>query len=200
MKGEGGEEEEEEVTHFHPPGEMMGHGREDEGESQQTPSSKEYSSASLDRRCVNCGCISGAEKQRSCGTVGNGNQCMACRGSRCLGSSRPYFSNVHDVLKRVLERNNEVETIAANAFTELVPDAADLAPENVINEQKDRNSLPGSPSRDIRHKLDHWKDARTHYNKTESRIGPEFNVDTLPKAGSYTTTTAHIDTMDGGAL
>jgi hypothetical protein len=54
---------------------------------------------------------------------------MAWRGGRRL-SCRLYFRTVRDVLARVLERSNEVETTAADAYTELVPNVADILTEN----------------------------------------------------------------------
>ena len=195
MKGEGREEG---LTHFLPPGVTMGREGDAQEESQLTAST-EKASPSFEWKCAtNCRHTNSAENKRRGGAAGDEKQCMAWRGCRRL-SSRLYFRTVRDVLARVLERSNEVETTAADAYTELVPNVADIFTEKDKSEQKDKKSSTSS-SREIRQKVDLWKDERTHYDKTASRVGPEFHVDTLPKAGSYTTATTHTDAEDGGSL
>lgn len=68
--------------------------------------------------------------------------------------------------------------------------------------KKEKKSEP-PPSQPIRHTVNHfsWKDERTHYEKSASRVGPEFQVDVLPAAGSYAATNNNkIDVHDGGAM
>ena len=127
-----------------------------------------------------CGHINGTAKSRCNGIFCEGQRKMRLR------KPKPYFSKVRDVIERVLEKNNETEAMAADAYTELVGG----------------KSLPPSPSRKTLEKIDlcAWKDERTHFSKSSSRVGPEFQVGTLPKAGSCTNSTNHTDAEDGGAL
>lgn len=130
---------------------------------------------------------------------------MAWRGGRRL--RRPYLSKVRDVIERVLERRNDVETEAANAYMELFPDGADIFAEQK-EKKKDKEDAPSSPSRAsrVQQQQNHashfaWKDEqRTHYEKTASRVGSEFQVGFLPAAGSYTSAKDAEVVQDGGAL
>lgn len=104
--------------------------------------------------------------------------------SRCTGRKRlrgNYFRKVRDVIERVLEKKNTAEAMAADAYLEIVPDASDMFTD------KEEKSEPSCPSRQ-RHNNNHfsWKDERTHFEKSSSRVGPDFQVDVLPAAGSHT--------------
>ena len=108
---------------------------------------------------------------------------MAWRGRRRL----PYFGRVRDVIERVLEKKNEAEAQAADAFLNLVPDAMDTFAEQ--GDKKDKRK-PAATIKNVKNKEVNnlsWKDDRTHYEKASSRVGPEFQVDELPVAGSYST-------------
>ncbi len=196
MKGEGKDEG---LTYFLPPGMTMGREREEQEDMPDTsPSTENAFREDGPWRCSSGGHTNGTAKSRCTRSIDEGQRCMAWRdGKRCR---KPYFSKVRDVIERVLERNNEAEAIAAKAFTELVPHVADL-----FGRKKDENEIEGSkssPSSQPRQKNDlcAWKDERTHFNKSSSRIGSEFQVDTLPEAGSYTYSANHTDAEDGGAL
>ena len=144
MKGEVAEEG---LTHFIPPGVTMGHEVGNTQEESQLTTSTEKASPSMEWKCAtDCG-----------GAVGDDKHCW--RGGRRL-RSRLYFSTVRDVLERVFERSNEVETEAADAYMELVPNVANLFTKNDNKEQKDITSLPILSSREIRQKVDLWKDDR----------------------------------------
>ncbi len=198
-----GEGKDEGLTYFLPPGVTMGHEGEEHEDTPQSPS-KENPSPPIDDGpwiCASCGHTNVTAKSRCNGTFGEGLRCLAWRGGKRV--RKPYFNKVRDVIERILEKNNEAEAIAADAYTELVPHVADL-----FTEQKDKKGMkgsrsePSSPSSQTRQKIDlcSWKDERTHYKKSSSRIGSEFQVDTLPEAGSCTNPTNHTDADDGGAL
>jgi hypothetical protein len=162
----------------------MGNEAEEQEDKPHTPSKENSSPPIADG--PSCGHTNGIARSRRNGIVGEGQRCMAWRVAMRLLTPKPYFSKVSDVIERVLEKNNETEAIAADAYTELVGS----------------KSLPSSPSRKTREKIDlcAWKDERIHYNKSSSRVGPEFQVSTLPKAGSGRNPTNHTDAQDGGAL
>lgn len=181
----------------------MGHEGEEQEFTPQTPTKENTSPPIEDETwiCASCGHTNGTAKSRCSGTFGEGQRCMAWRGGKRL--RKPYFSKVRDVIERILEKNNEAEAIAADAYTELVPYVADIFGEQKDKKDpKDSKSLPYSPSSQTRQKIDlcAWKHERTHYNKSSSRVGPEFQVDSLPKAGSCTNPTSNADAEDGGAL
>ena len=134
---------------------------------------------------------------------------------------------MRDVIERVLEKKNEAEAMAADAYLEIVPDANDMfidqtdkkreptpsprkidqkvgkkkpsAPRKI--DRKDKKKEP-PPSRKSQLNIDDsvWKDERTHYEKSSSRVGPEFQVSTLPSAGAYASTNKHPDALCGGAM
>jgi hypothetical protein len=162
----------------------MGNEAEEQEDKPHSPSKENSSPPIADGPC--CGHTSGTAKSRCNGIFGEGQRCMAWRGGMRLRKPKPYFCEVRDVIERVLEKNNETEAMAADAYTELVGS----------------KSVPSSPSSKTREKIDlcAWKDERTHYKKSSSRVGPEFQADTLPKAGSCTNPTKHTDAEDGGAL
>ena len=162
----------------------MGNEAEEQEDKPHTPS-KENSSPPI-AGGPSCGHNNSTAKSRRNGIFGECQRCMAWRGAMRLGKPKPYFSKVSDLIERVLEKNNETEAMAADAYMELVGS----------------KSLPSSPSRKTREKIDlcAWKDERTHYNNSSSRVGPEFQVSTLPKAGSCSNPTNHTDAEDGGAL
>lgn len=201
VKGEGKDEG---LTFFLPPGVTMGHEGEEHKDTPQSPS-KENPSPPIDDGpwlCASCGHTNVTAKSRCSGSFGEGLRCKAWRAGKRIRKS--YFSKVRDVIERILEKNNEAEAIAADAYTELVPHhAAELFTERKDKkEPRGSNSVPSSPSSQTRQKNDlcSWKDERTHYNKTSSRVGSEFQVATLPEAGSCTNPTNHTDAEDGGAL
>lgn len=96
--------------------------------------------------------------------------------------------------------------MAADSYLELIPNGADM----FLTDQKDKtggSESPSSPSRGTPRQvhINHfaWKDERTHYEKASSRVGPEYQVDILPVAGSYTFNSSAKNTTevnDGGAL
>lgn len=111
---------------------------------------------------------------------------------------RSHFIKVRDLLERVFEKKNDAESKAADAYLKIVPDAFDM-----FTEKKDKTSeTPPSPSRSRQSICAHsaWKDERIHFEKASSRVGPEFQVDVLPAAGSYYTSTKTSDVFDGGDL
>jgi hypothetical protein len=200
VKGEGKDEG---LTHFLPPGVMMGRECEEQEDAprHRSPSKENAFREEGPWTSSSCGHTNSTVKSRCNGSFDDGQRCMAWRdGKRC---HKPYFSRVRDVIERVLEKNNEVEAVAAEAFTELVPHVADL-----FGAKKDEKEMEGSagspsaPSSQIRQKNDlcAWKDERIHYNKSSSRVGTEFQVDTYPKAGSYAYSENHTDAEDRGAL
>lgn len=257
-----------------PPGVSVGKSTEDQEDGSQR-STKESSAASRDEgpwECSSCGFSNASVKARCTGKDEEGHRCMAWRGGK--RRPKPYFNKIRDVIERVLEKKNEVETKAADKLLEIVPDAHDIfaeqkekkieaskekkteAPkqknteaskeEKIANlltkteasqEKKTEVSSPSrssiavtqeektddeksdkkpqmmtSPSRTTRQNInndnddDHrqhfaWKDERTHYEKSTSRVGSEFQVSVLPAAGSYTSTnTTTSDGYDGGVL
>ena len=197
-----GEGKDEGLTYFLPPGVTMGHEGEEHIDTPQSPS-KENPSPPIDDGpwlCASCGHTNVTAKSRCCGSFGEGLRCMAWRGGKRV--RKPYFSRVRDVIERVLEKNNEAEAIAADAYTELVPHVADLFTEQEDKkEPRDSKSVPSSSSQTRqKNDLSSWKDERTHYNKSSSRIGSEFQVARPPKAGSCPNPTNHTIAEDGGAL
>ena len=75
-------------------------------------------------------------------------------------------------------------------------------------EEEDQNTETdaSSPSKNTRKSINSishsaWKYETTHFEKSCSRVGPEYHVSVLPVAGSYTSsTTPNTDSYDGGAL
>lgn len=187
------------MTHFLPPGVTIGNKASCELQqdtSQELPQSllNEKNSAPQPSEqelweCTNCGLSNDAEKQRCIGLVSDDKRCMAWRGGKRL--NKLYLSKVRDVIERILERKTVEEAAAADAFTLLVPDVSDLFIEQSKNKMK-LAEAPVSPSSHTRQRVDlcTWKDDRVHYSIASSRIGSEFQVDTLPKAGSYSPTEA----------
>lgn len=196
VKGEGKDEG---TTHFLPPGVTMGHKASceiqqdmphelsqtllNEKNSAPQPSEQEF------WECTNCGLTNDAEKQRCIGLLSNGMRCMAWRGGKRL--HKLYLSKVRDVIERILKRKTVEEATAADAYTLLVPDVSDL----FVEQKKEKKKLAEatvSPSSHTRQRVDlcTWKDDRVHYSIASSRIGSEFQVDTLPMAGLYSPTKA----------
>lgn len=187
------------MTHFLPPGVTIGNKASCELQqdtSQELPQSllNEKNSAPQPSEqelweCTNCGLSNDAEKQRCIGLVSDDKRCMAWRGGKRL--NKLYLSKVRDVIERILERKTVEEAAAADAFTLLVPDVSDLFIEQSKNKMK-LAEAPVSPSSHTRQRVDlcTWKDDRVHYSIASSRIGSEFQVDTLPKAGSNSPTEA----------
>ncbi len=177
----------------------MGRECEEQEDTQRTSPSKENAFREEGTwTCSSCRHINSTGKSRCTGSFDDGQRCMSWRDGK--RRHKAYFSKVRDVIERVLERNNEAEAVAAEAFTELVPHVADL-----FGAKKDEKDMEGSIgflsslSRQ-KHDLCAWKDERIHYNKSSSRVGSEFQVDTYPKAGSYAYSENHTDAEDGGAL
>jgi len=227
-KGEG---EAEGTTYFLPPGISM----DDKDSVISSPTQNESNTSSAQNvnnkeedeeddgpwDCPSCGYTNTTSKARCTNILrdntGDGRQdkCMAWR----EGKRKKYFKKIKDVLQRVLEKKNEAESMAADAFLELIPDGADIF---LSNQKRDKGSgdpslsptpdkrytdayNPHSPDRltPRQHHSIHfgWKDeGRMHYEKTESKVGPEYQVDILPTAGSYATTDNTTDVNDGGAL
>ena len=164
--------------------------------------------------CTVCGHTNASPNSRRCtGPNPNPNKadtkCMAWRGGKRL----QYYKKIKDVLVHILEKKNEVETKAADAYIELFPDGADMLKDKDKSASSPPPSSPpqrstGEPSAPFRtsprHEAVHfaWKDERTHYEKLTSRIGSEFQVDFLPAAGSYTDSSEYPsnEVADGGKL
>ncbi|KAL7533674.1 hypothetical protein ACHAWF_004592 [Thalassiosira exigua] len=196
VKGEGKNEG---VTYFLPPGvTMVKKGESQEEDSSQSPS-KDNPTPKVEGSWICESCSRNNMKASSrCG------QCMAWRGGR----RRRYLKKVRDVIERILQKKNDVDARAADAFVELVPNAYSM-----FSEQKDKKGGPSpdkkcgssngkkskSPSKEKSLDISSaWKDERTHFEKTSSRVGPEFQVDLLPAAGSYTS--KESASCDGNAL
>ncbi|KAL7545608.1 hypothetical protein ACHAWF_008952 [Thalassiosira exigua] len=65
-------------------------------------------------------------------------------------------------------------------------------------EKKKRRNFGGKKDKgDIDHNA--WKDERTHFEKSSSRVGPDFQVSMLPVAGSHSSSNSEVS-YDGGAL
>ena len=146
--------------------------------------------------CPSCGHANPSTKARCTEIVGE-RRCRAWRGGKRL----PYFSKVRDVIERILEKKGAAEAKAADAYLELATDASDI----FAGHQKDKKGVP-SPSSSIKLLTESktndlaWKDERTHFEKSSSRVGPEFQVDVLPDAGSHASSTTSTGGHDGGAL
>lgn len=191
MKGEGDDEG---ATYFLPPPELVIDEGEGQGDAPPTaptenpaPPQARKSDEEEPWDCTSCGHTNPSDKLLCTGVVGE-ERCMGWK----KGNKESYFNKVRDVIVRIMGRENEVEEKAADAFEELVPDAADMFVD-----------VDESPSRHTRHHMQHfaWKDdARVHFEKASSQVGSEFQVSVLPAAGSYTSTINHEDSADGGPL
>ena len=111
-----------------------------------------------------------------------------------------------------MQKENEVDEKATNAYCEEVSDAMELfcyysnnnnnddgsdtisrngdnSDDDEDDEDDDSSSLPPQPPspRLTRQRFSDiaWKENRTHYEKSSSRVGVEYQVDVLPVAGSY---------------
>ena len=194
MNGEGDKEG---ATYFLPPGVTMVNKCGDQEDAPQQTSSKEKPAPREEEEgnpwiCTACLHTNISAKYR-CNCITGEGRCMAWRGGK-RGVAKPYFRKVRDVIERVLEKKSVAEAKAADAFVELVPEASEM-----FTDKKEKK-YELSPHPDNQKKINHfaWKDERTHYEKSSSRVGPEFQVAILPAAGSYTytTTVGH----DGDAL
>ena len=123
-----------------------------------------------------------------------------------------YYIKIRHVIEHILEKENEVDEKAANAYCEEVSDAMEIfgdysnnnhdddgsdsiskdgdnSDEEEGDEDDDSSSLPPQPPspRLTRQRFSDiaWKENRTHYEKSSSRVGVEYQVDVLPVAGSY---------------
>ncbi len=96
---------------------------------------------------------------------------------------KAYYNRIRDVIERVLEKRNEAEAKAAEAFLSAVPD---YVAEQFLPQPKQEKALVARPRRTRQRSADvDWKHERTHYPKATSRVGQEYQVDVLPDAGSY---------------
>ena len=103
---------------------------------------------------------------------------------------KPYFSKVREVIERVLEKRNEIEAKAADAYVVLVQDKSDESTVQTCITQK-RRTRPQC--------LDvEWKNKRKHFMKSSSRIGPDYQVAAIPAAGSFISSTSNV--YDGSSL
>ncbi len=125
-----------------------------------------------------------------------------------------YYIKIRHVIEHILQKENEVDEKAANAYCEEVSDAMELFGDYSNNnddddddgsdsiskdgdnsddekgdDDDDSSSLPPQPPspRLTRQRFSDiaWKENRTHYEKSSSRVGVEYQVDVLPVAGSY---------------
>jgi hypothetical protein len=123
------------------------------------------------------------------------------------------YIKIRHVIEHILQKENEVDEKAANAYCEEVSDAIELFGDYSNNnddddgsdtiskdgdnsdddeegdDDDDSSSLPPQPPspRLTRQRFSDiaWKENRTHYEKSSSRVGVEYQVDVLPVAGSY---------------
>lgn len=102
-----------------------------------------------------------------------------------------------DILSKILnEEANNLETKAAEAFLKLVPDAADLLGKGGV-----QSSTATTVKRQRSDSHSAWKYDTTHFKHKESQVGPNYQVDILPTAGSYVDdNTTGEDAYDGGPL
>ena len=123
-----------------------------------------------------------------------------------------YYIKIRHVIEHILQKENDVDEKAANAYCEEVSDAMEIfgdysnnnhdddgsdiiskdgdnSDEEEGDEDDDSSSLPPQPPspRLTRQRFSDiaWKENRTHYEKSSSRVGVEYQVDVLPVAGSY---------------
>ncbi|KAL7506562.1 hypothetical protein ACHAXN_003828 [Cyclotella atomus] len=178
VKGEGKNDG---AVYFLPPGVTT----DDQDDATSTADNQDDSSAE-GKKPGKPSAIHGGEWE--CITCGHLNsdraRCKLCMGWK--GGSRlqkPYLCRVREVIERVLKSSDETEVEAAEAYVKVVPDIHDhfLAKDKAAAPSYNANISTGQ---DDHINLD-WKHQRTHYPKATSRVGEEYQVSELPKAGTH---------------
>eukprot|EP01082_Thalassiosira_pseudonana_P013581 g12456.t1.1.5e17418b g12456 g12456.t1 contig6:1958093-1959605(+) len=170
---ESGEDEDEGATFFLPPGVSLNTQDDTSSTNSKSSPTKKYSGDEETWDCT-CGYTNPGSRTR----------CKSCQGWK--GGKRlpkAYYNRIRDVIERVLEKRNEAEAKAAEAFLSAVPD---YVAEQFLPQPKQEKALVARPRRTRQRSADvDWKHERTHYPKATSRVGQEYQVDVLPDAGSY---------------
>lgn len=173
--------------YFLPPGVTQEEINADEGTSVEGPDDSSVDDKPSSRKSSSSNIYKGEWKCNTCGIQivdkARCKKCMGWKGGRKL--QKAYLSRVRDVIERVLDSKEEAEAKAAEAYVQLVPDIR----EQLQSKKKDLSAASDSVITQSEHQehvnLD-WKHERTHYPKATSRVGEEFQVSELPKAGSHT--------------
>mmetsp|Transcript_21193 Transcript_21193/g.33296 ORF Transcript_21193/g.33296 Transcript_21193/m.33296 type:complete len:669 (-) Transcript_21193:52-2058(-) len=122
-----------------------------------------------------------------------------------------YYTKMRQVIEQILKKETAVETKAAEAYEAVILNAVELFGESTTNNTDDTNNekeeegsiegnanptnnnnnneVPMSPTtRMTRQRFSDiaWKENRTHYEKSSSRVGLQYQVDVLPVVGSHT--------------
>lgn len=118
-----------------------------------------------------------------------------------------YYTKMRQVIGQILKKESDVETKAAKAYEAVIADAMELFGESTTTDNhgeeeeegsdegsvnpttSNHNEAPMSPTaRMTRQRFSDiaWKENRTHYEKSSSRVGVEYQVDVLPVVGSHT--------------
>jgi len=125
------------------------------------------------------------------------NKPLKQRSATTTNNNQQYYIKIRHVITRILRKENDIETKAADAYLNEVSDALDFFAEeddndSVVDDDGDdgngivSSSPPHSPRMTRQRFTDiAWKENRTHYEKSSSRVGVEYQVDVLPVAGSY---------------
>jgi hypothetical protein len=107
-----------------------------------------------------------------------------------------YYTKIRHVLEYILQtKETEMDIKAADAYIGVISNAMELFGESSTNNNNDNDddihnhhhSIPMSPNgRMTRQRFSDiaWKENRTHYEKNSSRVGVEYQVDSLPVVGS----------------
>jgi hypothetical protein len=122
--------------------------------------------------CITCGQLN-SDRARC-------KQCMGWKGGSRV--QKPYLCRVREVIERVLKSSDETEAKAAEAYVKLVPD--------IYDQFRPKDKASAAPSCDAKTSQDDhvnmdWKHERTHFPKATSRVGEEYQVSELPKAGTH---------------
>ncbi|KAK1732349.1 hypothetical protein QTG54_016979 [Skeletonema marinoi] len=117
------------------------------------------------------------------------------KGRNSTTTKKPqYYTKMKHVIGQILKKENEAETKAAEAYETVVSDAMELFGASTSDDEEDDGvnnhyEVPMSPTaRMTRQRFSDiaWKENRTHYEKSSSRVGVEYQVDVLPVVGSHT--------------
>mmetsp|Transcript_32399 Transcript_32399/g.48312 ORF Transcript_32399/g.48312 Transcript_32399/m.48312 type:complete len:614 (-) Transcript_32399:34-1875(-) len=118
------------------------------------------------------------------------------KGNSTTTKKPQYYTKMKHVIGQILKKENEVESKAAEAYEAVVSDAMELFGASTSDDEDEdgannhhNNEVPMSPTaRMTRQRFSDiaWKENRTHYEKSSSRVGVEYQVDVLPVVGSHT--------------
>jgi len=125
-------------------------------------------------------------------------------------STMRYYTKMKHVIHHILQKETIVERKAAEAYEDVVNNAIELFGGSISDTDHNNNNnddddddtstsnnnnhhhhqdIPMSPTaqRMTRQRFSDiaWKENRTHYEKSSSRVGSEYQVDVLPVVGSY---------------